>query len=143
MTRQTVLGTGMKFPPQINPATGRFITVSDADNVKESIYLILMTTKSERFMRPEFGSRVVGYTFGDTNPTMLTIMSREIADDIKNSEPRITDLNVRMEPDNNKGCLFVYIDYTLADTQTRDNMVFPFYLRNDTEEENIETMEQF
>ena len=40
------LGKGMKFPPQINPATGRFVTVDGAQAIKESIYLILMTAKT-------------------------------------------------------------------------------------------------
>lgn len=145
MTQNKMLGTGMKFPPQINKATGRFVTVSEEESVKESIYLILMTQKSERFMRPEFGSRVINYTFGDTNQTMLTIMSREITDDIAKNEPRVDDIDVRMEPDSNKGCLFVYIEYTLINSQKKDNLVFPFYLNLGNEEESLdyETVEQF
>ena len=46
----------MKFPPQIDPATGRFVTASEEESVKESVYLILMTQRTERFLRPEFGS---------------------------------------------------------------------------------------
>ena len=30
------LGSGMKFPPQINKATGRFVTVSEEESVKEN-----------------------------------------------------------------------------------------------------------
>ena len=37
----------MKFPPQINPATGRFAVSSEEESVKESVYLILMTQKTE------------------------------------------------------------------------------------------------
>ena len=59
----TFLGKGMKFPPQINKATGRFMTSSEKENIKESIYLILMTQKTERFMRPDFGSSIMQYTF--------------------------------------------------------------------------------
>ena len=56
MADKAFLGMGMKFPPQINPATGRFVVSTNEESVKESIYLILMTQKSERFLRPEFGS---------------------------------------------------------------------------------------
>ena len=43
---QECLGSGMKFPPQINPATGRFEVVSGQASVKESVYIILMTQKA-------------------------------------------------------------------------------------------------
>ena len=45
MKTNTFLGRGMKFPPQVNPATGRIVTSEDNISVKESIYLILMTNK--------------------------------------------------------------------------------------------------
>ena len=48
MDEKLYLGTGMKFPPQVNKATGRFVLSSQEENVKESIYLILMTQKTER-----------------------------------------------------------------------------------------------
>jgi len=142
---RSVLGTGMKFPPQINPATGRFVTSSEAESVKESIYLILTTTKSERFMRPEYGSRVVSYAFADTSQTMLTIMRNEIYEDIKSNEPRISEISIEMDARSKQGCLLINIDYTLISTQERDNLVFPFYLSNDQPESNeseiYETME--
>ena len=134
--KNSILGTGMKFPPQINPATGKFVTVSEEESVKESIYLILMTSKTERFMRPDFGSRVISYTFGDTNNTMLTVMSREITEDLRNNEPRISDIQVQMDANSRPGCLLIYIDYILIATQTPGNLVFPFYLSNNTEDES-------
>ena len=67
MPGDNFLGTGMKFPPQINPATGRFAVSSEEESVKESVYLILMTQKTERFLRPEFGSDLMSYTFMDIN----------------------------------------------------------------------------
>ena len=63
MAEEKFLGTGMKFPPQVNPTTGRFTCSSGKDSVRESVYLILMTQRSERLMRPEFGSNVMGYVF--------------------------------------------------------------------------------
>ena len=136
--KNSILGTGMKFPPQVNPATGRFVTVSEAESVKESIYLILMTQQTERYMRPKFGSHVQSYAFADTNNTMLTIMSREITNDIVSNEPRISNINVTMDARSKSG-------YTLIETQQNDNLVFPFYLSNvqpEDESEVYEAMEQ-
>lgn len=122
------LGRGMKFPPQINPATGRFETVENEQSIKQSIYLILMTQKRERFIRPEFGSNIMNYTFMDTGITMLNIMSREITNDILNNEPRIDDVKIDINPEIKSGCLIINIGYRIIESNIRENLVFPFYL---------------
>lgn len=133
------LGTGMKFPPAINPATGRFVTASGAESVKQSIYLILMTQKTERFLRPEFGSNLMNYTFMDTGLTMLSIMSREITNDILNNEPRVEDVDINIDSTSKKGCLIVNISYRIRETNTIDNLVFPFYLDTSWDESEEES----
>lgn len=131
---QDFLGSGMKFPPQINPATGRIMVSSGTESVKESIYLILMTQKSERWVRPGFGSSIMNYTFMDTNHTMLNMMAREIAEDLMRNEPRISDVNINIDAASKPGCLLIYIGYIIRETNVRDNLVFPFYLNVDWEE---------
>jgi len=118
----------MKFPPQIDPATGRFMTVSGAKNVKESLYLILMTQVTERLVRPDFGSDIMSYTFMDTGSTMMSIFRRNITETIMSQEPRISEVNVDMEYVENRGAIIVNIEYLVSATNTRDNLVFPFYL---------------
>ncbi len=125
------LGSGMKFPPKIDPATGRFVVATGAESVKESIYLILMTQKTERWIRPDFGSSIMSYTFMDTGVTMLNMMSRQISEDIINQEPRISDVEVRIDAKSKPGCLLIYIGYLIRETNTSDNLVFPFYLDTD------------
>lgn len=144
MDEKLYLGTGMKFPPQVNKATGRFVLSSQEENVKESIYLILMTQKTERFMRPEFGSEILSYAFADTSETMLTLMQRELERDILQNEPRVENVTIRMDAKSRSGYLMIYIDYQLRGSSIRDNMVFPFYLSGEPEEESeaYETMEQ-
>lgn len=122
------LGKGMKFPPQINPATGRFVTVDGAQAIKESIYLILMTAKTERIVRPEFGSNIMNYTFMDTSSTMLNIMSRELSEDILSNEPRVDSVNIDIDAHSKAGCLIISIQYRIIESNIRDNLVFPFYL---------------
>ena len=135
MTNKKFLGKGMKFPPQINPTTGRFTCVSGEESIKESIYLILMTQKRERLMRPQFGSNSNGYIFAQTDLTMLNLMTYEIKNDIANNEPRIENINVKLDTHSKQGCLFIYIDYTICGTNTHENMVFPFYLGKEQNEE--------
>ncbi len=140
----TYLGTGMKFPPQINPATGRFMTVSDEESVKESIYLILMTQKRERFMRPSFGSDILSYAFMDTSTTALNLIKQEITSNILSQEPRVEDVGITIDDKQQAGCLMIYIDYVLKADHSSGSMVFPFYLTQEPkeEEEAYETMVQ-
>lgn len=139
MASKQFLGTGMKFPPQINPATGRFVTVSEEESVKESIYLILMTQKTERFLRPEFGSTLMSYTFMDINVTSVNMMIRTITDQILSQEPRVRDVEVTTDATTRQGCLLVNIGYTMISSNVRDNLVFPFYLNAVIEDEENES----
>lgn len=138
MKTNTFLGRGMKFPPQVNPATGRFLTSENDISVKESIYLILMTNKGERFLRPEFGCRASNYVFSQTDYTSLNIMAMELETDLKNNEPRLSEVHVNLDYTSKPGCLFIDIDYSVAGANTSENMVFPFYLGESPEEESEE-----
>lgn len=131
---QDFLGSGMKFPPRINPATGRFEVAAGYESIKESIYLILMTQKTERWIRPDFGSSLMSYTFMDTGATMLNMMSRDIAQDLMRQEPRISDVQINIDAVSKPGALIIYIGYVVRETNVRDNLVFPFYLDTTWEE---------
>ncbi|MCR5503799.1 MAG: GPW/gp25 family protein [Lachnospiraceae bacterium] len=137
------LGTGMKFPPQVDPATGRIMTVSDADSVRESVYMILMTQRTERFARPEFGSDLMSWTFMDMTHTSLSMFARTLSDILLRQEPRIAEVTVSTEQRERQGVLLVSVDYTIRATNVRDNLVFPFYLNaaEEPEEEEAEYYE--
>ncbi|MCI8478896.1 MAG: GPW/gp25 family protein [Oscillospiraceae bacterium] len=136
MDERTFLGTGMKFPPQIDPGTGRFALAAGPQSVKESLYIILMTSQGERWLEPDFGSQIMRYTFMDPSLTALNIMSNELRTLILEQEPRISEVDVQIDPEVKEGCLVVTIGYTITDSNTRDNLVFPFYLNAAGEEES-------
>ena len=128
MSSKSFLGTGMKFPPQIDPGTGRFSLSSGAQSVRESVYLILMTQRGERWLEPEFGSRILSYTFLDISPTTVTLLTNELRALLLEQEPRISDVQVELDPETREGCLIFNLSYTITETNTRDHLVFPFYL---------------
>ena len=128
MADRVFLGTGMKFPPQVNPATGRFACVSGKESVQESVYLIIMTQKTERYMRPEFGINAAGYVFSRMDATMRSLIAHELERDILSAEPRVGQVQIRLDGESSPGCLFVSIDYVVRGENVRENMVFPFYL---------------
>ena len=137
MNNRAFLGAGMKFPPQIDPGTGRFAISVGERSVKESVYLILMTNRGERWLEPGFGSQMMSYTFMDTSPTMLRMMSDELREMLLKQEPRISDVDIEVDPEVKNGCLLISINYTVASTNQQDNLVFPFYLNAAREESSL------
>ncbi len=122
------LGTGIKFPIQINKATGEFVMSSEEESVKESVYIILMTQKGERWLRPSFGSSILSYTFTDISLTHISMMEKEIERAVTDNEPRISKAEVDIQPAVDQGCLIISLQYTIAGTNRKDNLVFPFYI---------------
>lgn len=131
MDNQSFLGTGMKFPPQVDPGTGRFVSSSDERSVRESVYLILTTARGERWLEPNFGSQLSQYTFMDTSPTMLSIMKDDVRMTILSQEPRISEVDVEIDTTSQEGCLLFNIDYNVAGSNSEENLVFPFFLTSD------------
>ena len=108
------LGTGVKFPFEIDKATGRIKTVSGNQSVKESIYIILMTGITERLTRPNFGTNIMSYTFMSTSPTVMGMMRRELTQTLLAQEPRISSVDIAMELSNNNDYMLISIDYTVS-----------------------------
>ncbi|MBO6133531.1 MAG: GPW/gp25 family protein [Lachnospiraceae bacterium] len=131
MEIQEFLGTGMKFPPEIDSTTGRFKMTGGTSSVKESIYIILMTQKGERWIHPDFGTKSMSYVFTDISLTRLTMMQRELRDDILEFEPRVDWVEVNIEPQSELGRLIINIEYHIIEEDAYDNMVFPFYLNEE------------
>jgi phage baseplate assembly protein W len=136
-TEQDFLGSGMKFPPQANKATGRFGVAAGTQSVKESVYLILMTAIGERPLAPGFGSRLAQYAFMDVTLTNITMMKNDVSRMILAQEPRIAEVDIDIDPEAKDDCLIINIAYRLAETNSVDNFVFPFYLRAASEAEAL------
>lgn len=103
---------GMRFPPRINPASGRFEESNGAENLRESIYLILMTQKGERLSDPMFGSSVMSWPFSEDSGTRRHMMERELAREILSREPRASDVQVHISKDPGEPRMIVQVDFT-------------------------------
>ena len=55
MESGSFLGKGFAFPVSVDPACGRFRTAEYEEDIQQAIYMILMTRRGERVMRPDFG----------------------------------------------------------------------------------------
>lgn len=128
-TVSAFLGVGVKWPPQVDRMTGRFMTSSYEENIKESIQIILMTRKGERIMRPEFGCGIFQYAFGTMDYTSFSRMEKEVEEALYTWEPRIHEIEVSVSQDEQKdGVLNIGISYVVRATNNPYNLVYPFYI---------------
>lgn len=123
------LGRGIAFPPRVDAATGRFCMVDAEEDIRQSIYLILMTRKGERAMLPDFGSSLHDYVFELPDQAAQNLIASEVVDALTRWEPRILDIEAELdESDLPDGKLVFTIRYTVRDTTNPNNLVFPYYL---------------
>lgn len=132
------LGRGWSFPPTFSNgrsggAGGQAAMVSGADDIRQSLHILLSTAPGERVMRPEFGCGLKNHVFEHIGYGTIVQMKELIERAILFFEPRIT-LN-RIEISDREiasGRLDIDLQYTVRMTNTRSNMVYPFYFTEGT-----------
>jgi len=123
------LGRGWKFPIEVD-ATGRIALSQYEDDIREALRIILLTSKGERVMRPEFGAGLHDFVFESMSATTIGRMQAAIRDALIKWEPRIQVISVDVEPEHGEiGKLLIDIEYRVRATNNRFNLVFPFYLK--------------
>lgn len=130
---QSFLGTGWSFPPGFNKFSHTVNLVSDLSDIKESIGIILGTYPGERIMQPKFGCYVKRLAFENIDESLLIRINEEIARALLHFEPRINFIGSELvDRDDLNGLLYIRINYTVIITNTRYNIIYPFYLTEGT-----------
>lgn len=122
------LGTGFKFPVQVDENTGRMATVSYEEDIKEAIYIILLTRKGERLRNPDFGCGIHKYAFATLDYTTVSAMKHEVESALVQWEPRIEEIQVNLDTGQQEGMVLIEIGYIVRKTNNPFNLVFPFYM---------------
>ncbi len=123
------LGRGWSFPPTFNRNTGTVELSSAEDNIRENIGIILSTSPGERIMHPGFGCDLSGLMFEEITQTLKRKIRTMISDALLLQEPRIAVDSINVKEDEKRdGLLMINIGYTVRSTNSRRNMVYPFYL---------------
>ena len=132
-TDPAFLGRGWAWPPSFSPGGGEVAMVAGAADVAQSLEIIFSTEPGERAMRETFGSALSRFLFAEIDQTMLTNLRGAIFDAILAFEPRIQIDGVEIvESGETPGLLTISLHYTLRGTNSRYNLVYPFYLREAT-----------
>lgn len=126
------LGQSLGFPLQVNPQ-GSIDLSAEEQNIRESIYIILLTQWGERVYRPNFGCRLSELMFAPITSETLMLMRIYIQEALEVWEPRIIVDEVLAEPDSLLGRVDLTINYRLQTTYEPRSIVFPFYLQPEPE----------
>ena len=135
MGSKEFLGSGLKFPLQVDPRTGKVALSHYEEDIAEAIGIIIHTSQGERVMRPDFGSNVADYIFSHAVNSGMASIAYDVREQLLLQEPRIVDVQVECrEEKGNVGGLVINVSYTVRSTNNRYNRVYPFYLTEGAEE---------
>lgn len=124
------IGRGWSFPPRFATGGSDVEMVSGAEDVVQSLQILFSTEPGERAMRRAFGSSLHKYMFAEIDQTMLTSMRSAIYDAIIAFEPRIEIEALEViESSDVPGLLNISLLYKLRGSNSRYNLVYPFYIR--------------
>lgn len=130
---QSFLGTGWAFPPEFDKGSGTVELVSDVEDIRQSLHLLLSTSLGERVMQPTYGCNLKDYQFEPVNNTFLGFLEDMVERAILFFEPRIiVDKITITQPEDFElfqGVLRIKVDYLISNTNSRNNFVYDFYLR--------------
>lgn len=125
---QEFLGTGWKYPIQLDQH-GDFALSRYEQSIQEAIWTILSIAPGERLMRPDFGCRIHELVFAPNDAATIGLARFYVEDALRRWEPRIELIQVKVEVDSGKPEeLLISISYQVRTTDSRFNMVYPFYL---------------
>ncbi|MDN3670817.1 GPW/gp25 family protein [Echinicola jeungdonensis] len=127
------LGTGWSFPPEFDQNRGKLQTTSGVVDIEKSLQVLLSTKLGERVMHPTYGCNLEELLFSPINRTLKTYVSELIKTAILYHEPRIDAEKIDISQGNElKGELLINIQYKIRATNSRHNLVFPFYKEEGT-----------
>jgi phage baseplate assembly protein W len=127
------LGLGWAFPPEFNKGAQGVKIVSESHDIQESLNILLSTFPGERVMQPTYGCELRTMVFETINESTVTALKDIIERAILFFEPRITLDEIHLETSAMEdGLLTILLEYTVRATNTRSNMVYPFYFNEGT-----------
>ena len=127
---KSFLGVGPSFPFVQLDSNNTIKTSQYEEKIKESILIILGTSKGERLMRPNFGCGINDFVFETINTSILTRIKLAVSEALILWEPRINLLEVDVSTqDIKKGILNIKIEYQVRTTNNQFNLVYPFFLK--------------
>lgn len=133
-TEHQFLGEGWSFPPHFDKQSGELVTTTGVVDINKSLEILLSTRLGERIMLPGYGCDLEDLLFQPLDTTLKTYIKDRIETAILLHEPRIDVDAIELDTTNERnGEVLIKIEYRIRITNSRGNMVFPFYKLEGTE----------
>lgn len=129
----TILGRGWGFPVSFSRGSNSARMVEDEEDILQSLRILLSTIRRERVMEPRFGLDLVHMIFEPLSITDAALLTRKIQKAVLDYESRIDLQNVDYVQDPENGRIDINLEYTIRATNTRTNLVYPYYFNEGTD----------
>ncbi len=128
------LGNGWSFPPEFIQETCELRMTADEEDIRASLKILLGTSAGERFMNPKYGMDMHEMLFEPMGTTAKTLLKDRIKYAILIYEPRINLISLELDSSAElEGRISIILDYVTRSTNSRYNLVFPFYTTDSNE----------
>ncbi len=97
-----------------HPVTNDILNIKNEDAIKKSVRNIVRTVPSERFFNPIFGSDVKTSLFEFVDFGTASELEDQILVAIENYEPRISNIQVRVDPNADRNEFEVFVSYNIV-----------------------------
>jgi phage baseplate assembly protein W len=125
------LGTGWSFPPTFNREAASVELVSDVEDIRQSLNILLSTTLGERVMQPRYGCDLTNYVFESMNSSVIGYLKDRVKNAILYFEPRIVADKIEVTAADSfdliEGKFTISVDYSIPGTNSRFNYVYDYY----------------
>jgi phage baseplate assembly protein W len=125
------LGTGWAFPPSFDNESGTVNMVSNEQDIRESLNILLSTSLGERVMQPKYGCNLTDYLFESLSSSMIGFIKDRVEHAILFYEPRIIAEKIEVTDDGSfdliEGKFIISVEYTIPGTNSRFNYVYDYY----------------
>lgn len=102
--------------------------VEEEEDIKESLRILLSTRLGERIMRPDYGNALHNMVYHNMDLTARTQLRAAIENAILFWESRINLTKVSFDMSEERdGKLNILLEYTIRQTNSRGNLVYPYY----------------
>lgn len=132
MEQHSFLGRGWSFPPEFRKYTEPTEMVTEEEDIRQSLLILMHTSPGERVHRYDFGCGLDRFVYEEMTQTTRTLMQDAIEKAVLWFEPRVTLVNTDIK-EAGEALLTVELKYLVRRTNRRSNVVFPFYLREGSE----------
>ena len=123
---KSFLGTGWGFPPTFHVEGVKM--VSDSTDIAQSLEILMSTSLGERIMLPNYGCDLRSYLFDSISNSKIYFLKELVSTAIIKYEPRVSLNEVMIDITGYQdGLIKIQIDYTVQTSNTRFNLVFPYY----------------